>query len=115
MTTIPSEQERRQHPRFAIRAYATLRHAESQWETHLLDMSMSGAKLALLDEHNLCGGDSVTLTVDIEGLSTEISQKVIHLRGSLIHLREHLLGVEYQPVSDIDRQLLTLFLSRTED
>src|SRR5690606_27303415 len=112
---IPNEQERRQHPRFTMRAYATLRHADSQWETHLLDMSMSGAKLALLDEHQLSNGDSVTLMVDTQGLSPEASQNVIHLRGSLIHLRDHVLGVEYLPVPDIDRQLLTLFLSRTED
>lgn len=115
MSKASADQERRQHLRFPMRAYATLHYDDRSWETHLLDMSMCGAKLAILDEHMLRPGDKVNLVVDIETLALEnVNHKAIHLRGTLIHLREHLLGVQYQPVSETDKQLLTLFLSQVE-
>lgn len=115
MTKAFTDQDRRQHPRFPMRAYAKLTRADQAWETHLLDMSLCGAKLAVLDEHSLQPGDKVNLAVDIEALQLEsVNHKIIHLVGSLVHLREHLLGVEYQPASETDKQLLTLFLSQVE-
>lgn len=115
MSKASADQERRLHPRFPIRAYAKLRYADKTWETHLLDMSLCGAKLAVLDEHMLQPGDGVTLAVDVDAMQLEnVSHQVIHLAGTLVHLREHLLGVEYQPVSETDKQLLTLFLSQAD-
>jgi c-di-GMP-binding flagellar brake protein YcgR len=115
MTKASADIDRRQHPRFPMRAYAQLHYGKQQWEAHLLDMSFSGAKLALLDEHMLRPGDQINLTVSIEALALDnVNHQTIHLRGTLVHLREHLLGVEYQPVSETDKQLLILFLSQAE-
>lgn len=115
MPKLSAGSERRQHPRFPVRAYASMYHTDQQWRTHLLDMSVNGARLALMDEHNLKPGDALNLTVDIGDLALrDIGQKAIHLRGSLVQLRDELLGIEYQPASETDRQLLTLFLSQTE-
>lgn len=115
MTNASANHERRENPRFPVRAYAKLDYSHKLWEVHLLDMSMSGAKVALLEEHLLRRGDAVTLTVDVEELRlSDVKHKVMRLRGTLVHLREHLLGVEYQPASETDKQLLTLFLSQAE-
>jgi hypothetical protein len=115
MTNVSANQDRREHPRFPVRAYAQLDYSRTLWEVHLLDMSISGAKVALLGEHLLRRGDSVALTVDVKELGlSDTKHKVMHLRGTLVHLREHLLGVEYQPVTETDKQLLTLFLSQAE-
>lgn len=115
MTQSSADTDRRQHPRFPVRAYAKLAYGKQEWETHLLDMSFTGAKLALLGEHLLQPGDQINLAVSVASLALDnVNHQTIHLRGSLIHLREHLLGVEYQPVSETDKRLLVLFLSQTE-
>ncbi len=112
MHDTPSE-ERRQYPRFRLRAYASLSHGNHTWEAHLLDMSMTGARLALLGEHLLRPGDDINLQVPVED-PAKGSPHTLHLRGRLVHLREHVLGVEYQAVADVDRQLLNLLLSQPE-
>jgi len=115
MSQVPSDNERRRHIRYPVRTYARLHHGNQQWETHLLDMSVSGARLALLDEHLLKAGDHVSLIVATDEISLAgESYQQIHLQGTLVHLREHLLGVAYEPASPRDEQLLNIYLAHTE-
>lgn len=111
MTSNPINTDRRQDPRYSIRARAHLACVKGEWEVHLLDMSLSGAKFALLDEHALEADDIVALSIDTtEFHLPDSTHKKIHLRGTLVHSRQHMLGVEYKPFSEIDKQLLILLL-----
>jgi hypothetical protein len=119
----PFSPERRENPRQPVRAYAELTYSDKGWDVYLLDMSATGACLALLEEHLLQAGDDVSLTIDLSDVQLpEVSvddidpnlNKTLHLRGTLVHLREHLLGVEYRPASDLDHALLALLLAQPE-
>jgi c-di-GMP-binding flagellar brake protein YcgR len=109
--------ERRLHPRLPIRAYAQLQYGAEQWEVHLLDISLSGAKLALLDEHPLTSGARFNLhvTIEPEGLVSASIPQTIELQATLVHLCEHLLGVEYRPVSKADSEALVRLLAADND
>lgn len=119
MTSLPQE-NRRDSPRHPVRAYAALVHESGYWNVHLLDMSASGARFALLEEHELSPGDRITLTIELEDVRSpelgsvidESAHKLMRLRGTVVHRREHMLGVEYQPVSEVDRILMAMLLSR---
>jgi hypothetical protein len=115
MTQASNPLERRLHPRFPVRTYAQIHHADQRWEAHLLDMSMSGAKLAVLDEHSLVCGDSISLFVTVEPavMATPSAPQTLQLKGKLIHLCEHLLGVDYEPATAADKDLLVQFLEKT--
>lgn len=120
--TSPTAHERRESPRHPVRAYAFMMHATNNWHVHLIDMSSTGARLAVLEEHRLQPGDDVNLTIeledirdpDIKPLIDEQAHKVLRLRGTLVHLREHMLGVEYRPISEVDQVLLSLLLAQPE-
>lgn len=113
-------ENRRETPRHPVRAYASLIHETDHWNVHLLDMSASGARFALLEEYDLNPGDRISLTIelddvrspDMEGLIDESAHKLMRLRGTVVHCNQHMLGVEYQPVSEVDRILMTMLLSR---
>jgi len=115
MTQTSNPLERRLHPRFPVRTYAQIHHAGQQWEAHLLDMSISGAKLAVLDEHTLVRGDSIKLIVTVEPavMATPSAPQMLQLPSKLIHLCEHLLGIEYELATAADRDFLIQFLEKT--
>lgn len=119
MTSFPKE-NRRETPRHPVRAYASLMHESEHWNVHLLDMSASGARFALLEEYDFSPGDRVSLTIELEDVRApdldlvidESAHKMMRLRGTIVHCHEHMLGVEYQPISEVDRILMTMLLSR---
>lgn len=119
MTSFPKE-NRRDTPRHPVRAYASLTHESGHWNGHLLDISASGARFALLENYDLNPGDRINLTIELEDIKSpdldqvldQSAHKLIRLRGTVIHHREHMLGVEYQPLSEVDRILMTMLLSR---
>lgn len=116
MNKSVNQLERRLHPRVPIRAYAQLHFNDEQWEVHLLDMSMSGAKLALLDDHTLaCGANfNLHVTIEPEGVISPSTPQTIQLHARLIHICEHLLGIEYRPVADEDKEALVRLLAANE-
>lgn len=108
--------DRRNHPRFPIRAHAEIAYSTRIWEVHILDMSMTGAKVALISEHLLRSGDSIKLTISSEEIGLqEVKKNDLQLKGHIVHIREHFLGIEYQPVTEMDKQLLVLLLAQTEE
>lgn len=122
MTSANAGSERRETPRHPVRAHAYMTNTEHSWHVHLLDMSASGARLAVLDEHRLKPGDSVNLMIeleevrdpDIQSLIDDQAHKILRLRGNLVHLCEHMLGVEYRPLSEVDQVLLAMLLAQPE-
>lgn len=119
MTSTPKE-NRRDTPRHPVRAYASLMHESRHWNVHLLDMSASGARLALLEDYDLKPGDRINLTIELEDIRSpdlepvidENAHKIMRLRATVVHRREHMLGIEYQPVSEVDRILIAMLLSQ---
>lgn len=107
----PNTDERRRHPRLKLRAYAEMQYSSKGWEAHVLDISESGARLAILSEHLLRKGDPLRVQIildDLEGLAT--TKKSLNLHGRLAHVREHILGFEFQPDTPTDKTQLDFLL-----
>ncbi len=105
------EDERRRHERLKLRAYAELQYSSKGWEAHVLDISESGARLAILSEHLLRKGDALRVQIlleDLHGLAA--TKKSLNLHGRLAHVREHILGFEFQPDTPADKSNLELLL-----
>ncbi|MDQ2075985.1 PilZ domain-containing protein [Marinimicrobium sp. ABcell2] len=123
MASPTHHSERRESPRHPVRAHAYLEGAANSLPVHLLDMSATGARLAVLEEHSLQPGDDVNLSIELEDIRTpnikplidEQAHKILRLRGTLVHLREHMLGVEYRPLSGVDQVLLALLLAQPDE
>jgi hypothetical protein len=110
------EVDNRRHPRFPLRAYADLNYSTKKWEAHVLDLSESGACLAILGEHLLQKGDTLRVHIELDEFNLLTSpKKTLSLHGKLIHVREHLLGFEFQPDTPIDKTLLYELLSQIEN
>lgn len=102
-----SEDDRRTHPRFPLRAFAALGNSGKEWAAHVLDISCYGARIALLDDYNLCAGDAVHLRLEIPEMQVPDGMKpYLHLEGILVHKQEHMLGIQYEPASETDAELL---------
>lgn len=120
--------ERREHPRHPVRAYAHVLQAQERCPVELVDMSFNGARLLSkhldeLSERTLNIGDEISLIVELEDIQIpnisdvllHQARKILRLRGTLVYLKEHIIGVEYRPLSEVDQVLLTLLLSRPDD
>lgn len=111
-----SDDDKRRHPRFPLRAYADLQYSTKKWEAHVLDLSESGARLAILGEHMLQKGDPLRVHIQLEDINLLTStKKQLSLHGKLVHVREHLLGFEFQPDTPVDKTLLYELLTQIEN
>lgn len=112
----PVGEEKRRYPRFPLRAYAELQYSTKTWEAHVLDLSETGARLALLDEHLLQKGDALRVHIDLDNLSLVASDKKhLNLHGRIVHVREHVLGFDFQPDTPIDKTVLYELLMHIEN
>lgn len=106
------DDERRIATRFPLRAFAALCNSDKEWAAHVLDISYHGARVALLDEYNLCAGDPIQLRLEIPELQVPSGAlPYLHLNGTLVHQQEHMLGIQYEPASDEDASLLKKILA----
>lgn len=107
-----NEDDRRNSPRFPLRAFAALCNSDKEWAAHVLDISYEGARLALLDEYHLCAGDAIQLRLEIPELQVpQGTMPYLYLNGTLVHQQEHMLGIQYQPATEHDAELLKIILS----
>jgi hypothetical protein len=107
-----SNDDRRNSPRYPLRAFAQLGSSGKEWAVHLLDISYSGARIALLDEYNLCAGDPIGLRLEIPEMQVpEGMLPYLHLQGTLVHQQDHMLGIRYEPASELDAELLQKILA----
>lgn len=112
--TLP--EDKRRHPRFPLRALAELQYSTKSWESHVLDISESGARLVILSEHLLQKGDPLRVHIQLDDLNLVASNKrLLNLHGRLIHVREQHLGFEFQPDTPADRTLLYELLTLIEN
>lgn len=111
-----NDEDKRRHPRFPLRAYADLQYSTKKWEAHVLDLSESGARLAILGEHMLQKGDPLRVHIELEEINLLTSpKKQLSLHGRLVHVREHLLGFEFQPDTPIDKTILYELITQIEN
>lgn len=108
--------EKRRYPRFTLRAYAELQYSTKTWEGHVLDVSESGARIALLEEHLLQKGDALRVHIDLGNVNLVASDKKrLDLHGRIVHVREHVLGFDFQPDTPADKTLLYELLMHIEN
>lgn len=109
--TENSEQDRRYFPRVKVRTYGKLINGEGrQWPVHILDLSFNGALTALLRDHSLAVGESVSLAIEVD----DGESGAVLMRGEICHCREHMVGIECR-TSGIDNQTrLREFLKRCQ-
>lgn len=106
------DDDRRTCPRYPLRAFAELVNSEKEWAAHVLDISYTGARIALLDDYQLCTGDAIDLRLEIPEMQAAKDQApYVYLTGTLVHQQEHMLGIQYKPASAQDAQLLTMLLT----
>lgn len=111
-----TDDDKRRHPRFPLRAYADMQYSTKKWDAHVLDLSESGARLAILGEHLLQKGDTLRVHIQLEEMNLlTSSKKTLNLHGQLVHVREHLLGFEFQPDTPVDKTLLYELLTQIEN
>lgn len=109
-------EEKRRYPRFPLRAYAELQYSTKTWEAHVLDLSETGARLALLGEHLLRKDDALRVHIDLENLNlVASSKKHLDLHGRIVHVREHILGFDFQPDTPNDKTALYELLMHIEN
>lgn len=108
--------EQRRHHRFPLRAVAELQYSTKSWDTQVLDISESGARLVILTEHLLQKGDALRIHIHLDELHPVTSNKLtLDLHGRLIHVRDQNLGFEFQPDTPADRTLLYELLTLIEN
>lgn len=110
-----NDDDRREHTRYPLRAFAELDNSTETCEAHVLDISAKGARIALLDENNFAAGDTVILNIEIPAdKNPEGIPLYLHLNGIVAHRYEHILGIFYQPATDLDAELLNYLLNNCE-
>lgn len=103
-----TEKEKRHTQRLPLRAYAQIAHSNTHWDAHVLDISPTGARIAVLQEHPFTPGTGLKLT--IEFIDTASDSETLLMHGLVAHCKEHILGVELEPNSTADRVLLERLL-----
>lgn len=98
------QHERRIAPRYTVRAYASLQKAPHIWNAHLLDISATGARLAILDEHALQSNDIITFDIELEELIPNPQYQLLKLEGKIVHLRDHIIGIMLTKIEEEDRE-----------
>jgi hypothetical protein len=111
-----SDDDKRRHVRYPLRAYAEMQYSTKKWDAHVLDLSESGARMAILSEHLLRKGDTLRVHIQLDDMNLLTSpKKTLSLHGLLVHVREHILGFEFQPDTPTDKTLLYELLTQIEN
>lgn len=104
-----SSRDKRYFPRINYRAHAHLTTCHQQFNVHILDLSFSGALVALIHKHDLQPGEEVVLTIELprkdwkNTSSDPADTHTLKMQGRLAHQRDHFLGIECR-ASGIDNQ-----------
>ncbi|MFT5082143.1 MAG: hypothetical protein ACI9Y1_000165 [Lentisphaeria bacterium] len=97
---MPTETERRNNERIHHRGYGTLLSGDAAMPVHLINLSVRGALVAILDDFNLNTDDTITLRIVFEdGHAAEMN-------GRVAHIKEHFIGLQCEPVSEQDKSLI---------
>ena len=101
--------ERRQSERQDHRGYGTLTNTEGSWPVCIINISMQGALIAILEEHSIEEGMVITLQVELANGSS------VMMHGSVAHVKEHYVGLDCKPNDDQEQSALEALLREMGD
>ena len=107
MQNIKEEIERRAGERIECRGYCTLTSAAGSWSGSVVNMSQTGALVAILQDYKLQVNENITLNIEPS------SGTAAAFLGRVAHKKEHLIGLEFKLPTEDDRRKLNEFLSST--
>lgn len=104
---MPDQNEKRKFARYPHRAYCTLSLASDVCPAYLLNISKTGALVAIIDENPVKAGDKVEITLEDESAP-------IHLSGRVAHVKNHYIGVECPDMTAENHARITAIIENLE-
>ena len=101
--------ERRQNERLPHRGGGTLLTSESSWTAHIINISLQGALIALVDPHNITEDQTVTLQIALS------DGTAILTHGHVAHVKDHYIGLECKPNTEEDARRLEAMIREIEE
>ena len=108
MNDTTGQIENRAAPRFKCRCHAEVGLQNENWSAHLINISQSGALIAILDEHILNVADVIELCISQE------TQDDLFLMGSVVHTLKHYVGVAFDDIRTEDHYRLNEIIRSLE-
>ena len=105
MSNCTSFEDMRSSPRYRLRSHVNLARNDQTLDAHLLNISEGGALLAVIDQHDLCMGEVMTITIERE------QQDNIQFVGHISHIKEHYIGLQCDQLSGPEHDKLHTILN----
>lgn len=91
--------ERRRAERYPHRAHATLMINNNAYPAHIINISIIGALVAVVENHDI--KENQEIAIDIESDSGNFS-----MRGTVAHVKNHYIGLECTPPDDASMETI---------
>ncbi|WP_075188283.1 PilZ domain-containing protein [Teredinibacter haidensis] len=104
MQVSKEEFERRVNERIEYRGDCSLSVSNTTQSAYLINLSESGALIALLGDHELETNTTVTLKIHLA------NDDVVVTQGRVAHRKDHFVGLECKPTTKQDKARLQAFL-----
>lgn len=104
---VPSanDDERRAEPRISYRGSGTIISSLGNWNVYLINVSLQGALVAILEPHKVETEDIISLHLELRDGSA------ILMHGRVAHIQEHYLGLCCQPNGPGDQERMISLIS----
>lgn len=99
-------ENRRGNNRLYYRSYGTLSNDHNQWPVHIINISLSGALVAIICEHTLREETAIHLTVEL------LEGEAIIMHGKVLHVKDHYIGLHCEPKKQTDKNRLANILNK---
>ncbi len=96
---MSNNDERRRAERYPHRAHATLMVNNNAYPAHIINISVIGALVAVVDEHEI--EEDQEIAIDIE---SEVGNFSMH--GTVAHVKNHYIGLECVPPDDTSKETI---------
>jgi|GEM_PF-4210413 len=104
---IPEEEsDRRRELRVTYRADCTIMLNNQCWEAYIINLSETGALIALLSSHPITTGTDLRVNIALDEDTT------INMEGKVVHIRDHYLGLGGCTYAESDANRLKALLSK---
>lgn len=88
--------DRRRALRVQLRSYTNVVTADGRCAAHLLNISESGALIAIIEPHQMAAGEAISLHIELPDGSSAC------MEGHVAHVKGHMLGLDCGPATDED-------------
>ena len=96
---MSNHDDRRRAERYPHRAHATLMINNNAYPAHIINISVIGALVAVVDDHDIKEGQE--MAIDIDSDSGNFS-----MRGTVAHVKNHYIGLECVPPDDASMETI---------